>query len=518
MRNFYPYIKREYLPSYDPSADYETNSNSYMNYLGKLNKIIDEFVKQLELMAKRDIQVIDTNTIDLTKIGQWVTELKELEKEDSVIKLQADVLLSKTTEPISIKSLANFVGDVQTLTNAIKAKSDGLFAKDFESVLKQLDTKLNDLIKRIDDLDPEGADINIPIHAQQISNSVPKPYKNLDTVISSIDATKFNMAFITDLHLYPSNESLMYHDNFRVLEQFKKLALKSDVAIHCGDNVDSHSGAVAKDNDAMSPSEVKLATTANMKRFARTVNTYPEVPTLIVNGNHDRGGIPYATNKNHDLSMVLSKKEIAEITGQPLYGGTLFPDKKIGIFKIHSDDFSEQQANGYFLETDNQVGYEAGLISAAQFNSLASFMNTLPDGYHLLIVGHIIIDKDHTGNGTVFNELLNAYLKGENYTIPANSLVGLENQSHAEIKFINKNNQTKPFIGYLAGHYHAETDFSKNTDRDFNMACLLNGFPSKDQQGTELEGTFYNIEIDTVAKTLKCRGIGRATDFINWTY
>ena len=216
--------------------------------------------------------------------------------------------------------------------------------------------------------------------------------------------------------------------------------------------------------------------------------------------------------------MVLSKKEIAEITGQPLYGGTLFPDKKIGIFKIHSDDFSEQQANGYFLETDNQVGYEAGLISAAQFNSLASFMNTLPDGYHLLIVGHIIIDKDHTGNGTVFNELLNAYLKGENYTIPANSLVGIENKSHAEIKFINKNNQTKPFIGYLAGHYHAETDFPKNTDRDFNMACLLNGFPSKEQQGTELEGTFYNIEIDTVAKTLKCRGIGRATDFINWTY
>lgn len=508
-----------YRPLYDSYQDFNTNAKDYYDYLAKVNESFDKIAKLLEINMARDIDVEDTNTVDLTKIGEWIHELNpDIELVEQVIKIKADVILSEVTEPILLKSVSTFIGEVFEATNSIKKKSDGIFSKDLEPFLKMIDEKLDELNKRIDELDPEGADVLLPIHAQQIENNVPVAYKNLDTVISSIDQSKFNIAFITDLHLYPDSESLRNKNNFRVLEQFKKLANKTDVSIHCGDNVDSYSGAIGVDNDPMKPSEVKIATKANMKRFACAVNTYPKKPVLIVTGNHDRGGIPYATNKNHDLSMVLSKKEMEEITGQPMYGGTVFPDKKLGIFKVHSDDFSEQQSNGYFLETDNQTGYQTGLIGYAQFNAMANFFNSLPENYHLLIVAHIIIDKDKTGNGQVFNQVLNAYQKGVNYKIPANTLVGIENNSHGEIRFINEGKGTRPFIGYLAGHYHSETDFPKNTDRNFNMACLLNGFPKDGQQATENEGTFYNIEIDTNAKTLKCFGVGNATNFLNWKY
>lgn len=506
------------IPRYQ-HGDFNTNSESYYKELARKNEELNNLHPLIDQLFKRGLEVSDTLTVDLEKIGNWSKELDPTkEPVEEIITLKANVLLSVLEDPIQLKSLSLKATDIRQLKNAITVKEDGLYSKDLFPIVKEIDDKLDLINQRLDELDPEGASVLVPVGASEINQEVPVPYKNLDTVLNEVDNTKFNVAFITDLHLYPASNYLKNKDNFRVLGQFEKLVNKADIAIHCGDNVDSYSGALGANNDVMLPEDVKRSTIANMKRFSNYTQMNLDKDVHIVIGNHDRGGIPYATNKNHDLSMVLSKAEMEAINGQPLYGGQLYPDKKIGFFKMYSDDFSEQQADGYFKETDNQDGYQNGLISAKQFRELANFMNSLPADYHLLVAGHIIIDKDKMGNGQILNQVFNAYQKGEDFTIPANTLVGLDNSSHSEIKFNNATKGVRAFIGYLAGHYHSETNYNKNTDREFNMACLLNAFPLEGGQGTELEGSFYNLEIDTTARTLKAKGVGRATNFINWTY
>ena len=506
------------IPRYQ-HGDFNTNSESYYKELARKNEELNNLHPLIDQLFKRGLEVSDTLTVDLEKIGNWSKELDPTKDPvEEIITLKANVLLSILEDPIQLKSLSLTATDVRQLKNAITVKEDGLYSKDLFPIVKEIDDKLDLINQRLDELDPEGASVLVNTGFAEVNKFFSPTYKNLYNVLNAIDPKKVNVAFITDLHLYPKSNFLKNKDNFRVLTQFDLLTNKSDFAIHCGDNVDSYSGAIGTDNDVMLPEDVKISTIANMRRFVGHVRSNTEKDVHIVTGNHDRGGIPYATNKNHDLSMVLSKSELSLLTGQPLYGGQLYPDKKIGFFKMYSDDFSEQQANGYFKETDNQDGYNSGLISAKQFRELANFLNSLPSDYHLLVAGHIIIDKDQTGNGQILNQVFNAYQKGEDFTIPANTLVGLDNASHSEIKFNNATKGQRPFIGYLAGHYHSETDFPKNTDRDFNMACLLNAFPLEGGQGTDLEGSFYHLEIDTTARTLKAKGVGRATNFINWTY
>lgn len=507
------------IPRYQ-HGDFNTNSESYYKELARKNEELNNLHPLIDQLFKRGLEVDDTVTIDLEKIGDWSKELDPTKDPvEEIITLKANVLLSILEDPIQLKSLSLKATDVRQLKNAITIKEDGLYSKDLFPIVKEIDDKLDLINQRLDELDPEGASVLVPTGSAEVNKFFSPVYKNLYTVLNGINRDKVNIAFITDLHLYPESNYLKSKDNFRVLSQFDLLTNVTDFSIHCGDNVDSYSGAIGVNNDVMQPEHVKHSTIANMRRFANYVNLNNNNKDVhIVTGNHDRGGIPYATNKNHDLSMVLSKDELVSITGQPLYGGTLYPDKKIAFFKMYSDDFSEQQADGYFKETDNQDGYQSGLISAQQFRELANFLNTIPNDYHLLVAGHIIIDKDKTGNGQILNQVFNTYQKGEDFTIPANTLVGLDNASHGEIKFNHRAKGKRAFIGYIAGHYHSETDFPKNTDRDFNMACLLNAFPLEGGQGTNLEGSFYNLEIDTKARTLKSEGIGRATNFINWTY
>lgn len=506
-------------PVFNGRADYNTNALSYYDFLADVSDEMKPLVNMLvNYLMSRDIEFYDTETIDFTRIGEWIKDPKDinvLEEMDNVLKVYAKVKRSEETELFSSKTLRD---SMIVLKNSIVEKEDGIYSKDFEYVIKELDKKIDELTKRLDNIDPEGADIEVPISSAQISPFVPVPYKNLATVISNVDKEKFNVSFITDLHLQTVSESVPNYDNYRVLEQLRKLTDVCDVTVFCGDNVNSSSGSIGVDNDPIKPSDVKISTKYNMNRFSKSVNINSEKPVLIANGNHDRGGIPYATNMYHDFNMVLSISEIEEITGQKIYGGTLFPDKKIAIYKMYSDDFSEKQNGGFFVENDNQNGYQNGLISFAQFKDMANFFATIPDGYALLVFGHIIIDKDKMGNGQVLNQVFNAYKDKTDYTIPANSLQGIDNTTHTPINFINSQKQNRSFIGYIAGHYHSETNYNPNTDRKFNMACLLNGFPSVEQKGTDKEGTFYHIEIDTTAKTLKTYGIGNATNFLNWTY
>ena len=331
------------IPRYQ-HGDFNTNSESYYKELARKNEELNNLHPLIDQLFKRGLEVSDTVTVDLEKIGDWSKELDPTKDPvEEIITLKANVLLSVLEDPIQLKGLSLRATDVRQLKNAITIKEDGLYSKDLFPIVKEIDDKLDLTYQRLEELDPEGASVLVPVGASEINQEVPVPYKNLATVLNEFDNTKFNVAFITDLHLYPESNYLKNKDNFRVLGQFEKLVNKTDVTIHCGDNVDSYSGALGANNDVMLPEDVKRSTIANMKRFANYTQMNLDKDVHIVIGNHDRGGIPYATNKNHDLSMVLSKSEMEAINGQPLYGGQLYPDKKVGFFKMYSDDFSENK-------------------------------------------------------------------------------------------------------------------------------------------------------------------------------
>lgn len=136
-------------PWYNDRADYNTNAPSYYDYLARYN-MTEELIKEiLNRLLRRNIEVIDTNCIDLTKEGDWIdngtcdTGTGILPNNyDDVIKLQAEVILSKIVKDINI---GETIG-LQKIKNAIECLEDGLFAPDYTDVLKKIDQTLTILI------------------------------------------------------------------------------------------------------------------------------------------------------------------------------------------------------------------------------------------------------------------------------------------------------------------------------------------------------------------------------------
>lgn len=503
-------------------GDFNTNSESYYKYLASLNEQLDNFVKLLEKLDKRELNVEDTNTVDLTKLGEWKHGLNPEDNIEQVIKLKADVLLSSNIDYTQLLSMGR-QPQVRELTNAIKALPDGLYSKDLEAVMKELDGKIADLNERVDNIDPDGTLVTVDVDTEQITSKVPVEYRNINVAINSVDPTKFNIALITDLHLYPENNFVQKYNNFRVLKQFKRLENVCDVAVHNGDNVDSNSGSIGDGLDTQLPSDVKYSAQKNMLRFANTALRYGKTPKIGVVGNHDKGGVPYNWTPGHGSQMVLSKAEIEKTMGSKLYGGIRFPDKKIAMFYLYTDDFSEKtDSNGNFQETDHI--YQGGAISSAQLLALSQFMNTVKTDEHFILVGHRPIVAN-TGektmlNGAITEQLLSAFVDGTDFTIPANTLAGIDNVNNPEIKFNNATRGKGNMVGYFCGHLHTETDFPITTEAKYKMISFINAFGKKDpwQKGTDKEGSFYGIEVDTTARKVICRGVGNGTDFVNYTY
>lgn len=503
-------------------GDFNTNSESYYKYLAALNEQLDNFVKLLEKLDKRELEVEDTNTVDLTKLGEWKHGLNPDDNIEQVIKLKADVLLSSNIEYTQLLSMG-YQPQVRELTNAIKALPDGLYSKDLESVMKELDGKIVELNKRVDNIDPDGTIIRVDVDTEQITSKVPVEYRNINVAVNSVNNTKFNIALITDLHLYPENNFVQKYNNYRVLKQFNRLVRRCDVAVHNGDNVDSNSGSIGEGLDTQKPSEVKYAAQKNMLRFANTALRYGKTPKVGVVGNHDKGGVPYNWTPGHGSQMVLSKAEIEKTMGSKLYGSLRFPSKKIAMFYLYTDDFSEKtDSNGNFQETDHI--YQGGAISSAQLLALSQFMNTIKSDEHFILLAHRPITAE-TGiktmlNGVNVEEALNAFIDGTDYTIPANSLVGIDNTSNPTIKFNNASRGKGNMVGVFVGHVHSEIDYPITETRKYKMISFINAFGKKDpwQKGTDKEGSFYGIEVDTTARKVICRGVGNGTDFVNYTY
>lgn len=167
---FHPPIQ----PMYNDDANYNTNAKNYYDYLARDNRSDELLYWAVNRLLARNIQVKDTNCVDMTKSGDWIdngtcSTTYPPNNYDDVITLQCEVILSKYVQS---KSYTNF-GSVNC-PNSISCRNDGLFSPDYDNVLKQADHQITILKKQIEQIQKAiggiGGTIEIPRNID-ISNS-----------------------------------------------------------------------------------------------------------------------------------------------------------------------------------------------------------------------------------------------------------------------------------------------------------------------------------------------------------
>lgn len=183
----YPFsLEGHWQPWYDDRRDYNTNAPTYYDYLSHFNHLLKTITELLNRVARRNIEVEDTNCIDLTKINDWIDEGNECHSYHDIITLKADVILSTYQKAI------NFDGKSYNLTNAISCLDSGLYASDYLPLIQALADKLN---KEISDSNDKYQDLQDQINQinQEITN-IKNDIKNIKGDITNIknDITNIN--------------------------------------------------------------------------------------------------------------------------------------------------------------------------------------------------------------------------------------------------------------------------------------------------------------------------------------
>lgn len=138
-------FKKSYLPSYNDLADYNTNAQSYYDYLAKFNKLLVLMVEYINELMKRKVEVEDTDTVDMTRVKNWINCYKtcgNIEKNYDTV-LKADVIFSK--ENVTYSTLRS---GTQTLDNATY-NLKGVFTPNFKKILDLFDNDINENLKKI---------------------------------------------------------------------------------------------------------------------------------------------------------------------------------------------------------------------------------------------------------------------------------------------------------------------------------------------------------------------------------
>lgn len=118
-------FKKFFNPEYDDMTDYNTNSKSYYDYISKIKKAMQWLESIVIKDNKRQINVNDTNSIDLTKTNDWHgSDTTDLLSGDDEINISADVKISSVKE--------------YGLPNAIHSYDDGLFTPDYTEVVNNI--------------------------------------------------------------------------------------------------------------------------------------------------------------------------------------------------------------------------------------------------------------------------------------------------------------------------------------------------------------------------------------------
>lgn len=138
-----------YQPWYDDRRDYNTNAPSYYDYLAHQKFLSDEAIDLINRNARRNFYVTDTNSIDLTKKGDWVDnenpctskDWQPTQREryyyDDIVEIVADLKVSTQKVDVTI------AGMTQKCPNVLRVLTDGAFVPDFSSFIADLRNRVS---------------------------------------------------------------------------------------------------------------------------------------------------------------------------------------------------------------------------------------------------------------------------------------------------------------------------------------------------------------------------------------
>lgn len=342
---------------------------------------------------------------------------------------------------------------------------------------------------------------------------------NLDTVIAQADKTKFNMGFITDTHVDSHQQFSERFDTktkmerrWNIVGQFRTLETFADAMVYGGDNIDGYSGATAAGIYPYTEQERRAKNLHVLKRFASVATAGAEVPIILCRGNHETGKIPYANDGRSRLDS-LTGSDIAVAYGSR-YGATLFPSKKVAIYRIDTDDFEDAtNSQGKFIEFSgyyNGAEFPHGKLGQNQLHAFGQWLEQLDRSYHVVLVGHVPIERENdVANVTKLATLLDGFKQGSSVTIDYNSMQGYNPSPIGQktYNFATKGRGT--VVAIFAGHWHYETVKHLGTTQ---IIVCTKAFPDVEQYDKTNEAGFANVQIDTAKRTIKVQGIGHYTN------
>ena len=138
-----------FQPWYDDRRDYNTNAPTYYDYLAHQKFLSNEAIDLINRNARRNFYVSDTNSIDLTKNGDWVDnenpctskEWRPTQREryyyDDIVEIVADLKVSTQTVDVTI------AGMTQTCRNVLRVLSDGAFVPDYSAFIADLRNRVS---------------------------------------------------------------------------------------------------------------------------------------------------------------------------------------------------------------------------------------------------------------------------------------------------------------------------------------------------------------------------------------
>lgn len=387
----------------------------------------------------------------------------------------------------------------------------------------------NSLAERLAALE-KGQTFSVPKGAEQVPIKRDKLFydrgaynyirpTNLDTVIAQADKTKFNMGFMTDIHVDSHQQFSERFDTktkmerrWNIVGQFRTLETFADAMVYGGDNIDGYSGATAAGIYPYTEQERRAKNLHVLKRFASAATAGAKVPVILCRGNHETGKIPHANDGRSRLDS-LTGSDIAVVYGSR-YGATLFPSKKVAIYRIDTDDFEDDtNSHGKFIEFSgyyNGAEFPHGKLGQNQLHAFGQWLEQLDRSYHVVIVGHVPMERENdVANVTKLATLLDGFKQGSSVTIDYNSMQG-HNPSPIGQKtynFATKGRGT--VVAIFAGHWHYETVKYLGTTQ---IIVGTKAFPSEEEYNTANEAGFANVQIDTAQRTIKVQGIGHYTN------
>ena len=138
-----------YQPWYDDRRDYNTNAPTYYDYLAHQKFLSNEAIDLINRNARRNFYVTDTNSIDLTKKGDWVDNenpctskdwqptVRERYYYDDIVEIIADLKVSTQKVAVTI------AGMTQTCPNVLRVLTDGAYVPDYSAFIADLRNRLS---------------------------------------------------------------------------------------------------------------------------------------------------------------------------------------------------------------------------------------------------------------------------------------------------------------------------------------------------------------------------------------